>query len=151
MNRYIDKPHAAAALAIVKPELERLVGGIVDMDQFDGDGSRFVFVHKHNAGDEYGDYVGAFTLSQFTDCEAVVVSHDVFVTTPFQKRGIGTLLNRLRQDMARRAGYGMMICTARVDNEAQNTVLDRAGWTKAGPAFMGDSTPPLLQLWVLKL
>ena len=46
----------------------------------------------------------------------------------WRNKGVGTLLNKFRCELAKQDGFGLMLCTDVVDNTAQKFVLFRNGW-----------------------
>jgi GNAT superfamily N-acetyltransferase len=63
-------------------------------------------------------------------CCGVVVSTGAYVEPKFRKKGIGTILNRMRKRIAAEWGYSLMLCTDLVDNAPQQTILKTEGWEK---------------------
>jgi hypothetical protein len=74
-------------------------------------------------------YVASFRFAYFPGCCGILVSTGADVWYTLQKKGLGKALNRLRVNMAREKGYGMLICTDRLDNLPQRKILASGGWT----------------------
>ena len=75
--------------------------------------------------------VASFSLYPFPGCQrGVVISTGSTVAAKFQKKGIGTLLNEMRLDIAKKWMYSLVICTDRLDNAAQQKILKKNGWRK---------------------
>ena len=72
--------------------------------------------------------VAEFELYPMISCCGICVSTKSRVIPEYQQRGLGTLLNSLRIDVARYLGYGVLLCTDVVTNEAQRKVLKANGW-----------------------
>ena len=45
-----------------------------------------------------------------------------------QRRGIGTILNQLRQDMARLMGYTILVVTDKEVSQFNRSILDKLGY-----------------------
>lgn len=75
-----------------------------------------------------GAYVSGFTLKEMIGCCGICVSTGAWVHDNYQKRGLGSLLNKLRQDLAREMGYSVLLCTDRLNNKPQRKLLNKAGW-----------------------
>lgn len=84
---------------------------------------RYHFVIKCN-----GDYVANFSLVAMPGCCGIVVSTGAGVMPRYREKGVGTLLNQFRIELAQAAGYGAMICTDVVQNRPQQRILLNNGW-----------------------
>jgi len=73
--------------------------------------------------------VSTFRLLQFPGCCGVALSTGAHVFPKFRKKGIGTLLNKLRIEIARANGYTLLVCTA-VDDGITSKILLRNGWAE---------------------
>lgn len=72
--------------------------------------------------------ISMFRMVQLPGCCGVCVSFHSTVSAEFRSRGIGTLLNKVRMEMARADGYTIMLCTDRMKNEPQRRILEKNGW-----------------------
>lgn len=95
-----------------------------------------VFLPSNNwphtdALDQRPEYIGEFALVSLPGCCGAVVSTHSFVNERYRNRGLGTLLNEMRRELAYRLGYGLMLCTDLASNVPQQKVLERNGWTLA--------------------
>lgn len=72
--------------------------------------------------------VASFQLHPMINCCGICVSTQAMVQADFRNRGIGTLLNSFRIDVARHNGYGLLLCTDVMGNEHQRKVLRANGW-----------------------
>jgi hypothetical protein len=86
--------------------------------------SRFIAKMEHKS-------IAAFRLAEMPGCCGVVISTGAWTDPKFQKRGIGTALNKFRMAIAKAIGYSTMMCTA-VDDGITEKILGRNGWTKTG-------------------
>ena len=75
-----------------------------------------------------GAYIAGFGLKEMIGCCGICVSTASWVHENYQRRGLGSLLNKLRQDLAREMGYSILLCTDRLQNKAQRKLLAKAGW-----------------------
>jgi hypothetical protein len=74
--------------------------------------------------------VAAFYLRELPGCCGVYVSYNCSVSSKYRKLGIGTLLNKMRQQIAWDHGYTLLICTDVDNNEPQQKILKKNNWTK---------------------
>lgn len=74
------------------------------------------------------EIIAEFTLRSFPGCCAFAISTASYVAHTFQKKGLGTLLNQFRQEIAKRQGYPAIICTDRKDNAPERKILTKEGW-----------------------
>jgi hypothetical protein len=72
--------------------------------------------------------VASFRLYQMPHCCAYVVSCNALVYEDFKNKGIGTLLNQLRQDIGIMLGYSSILCTDIESNTSQRNLLRRNEW-----------------------
>lgn len=88
-------------------------------------------------GIELGNYVlyvkgvaaAHFTLASFPGCCGICISTEANVYGAHRRKGLGTLLNKIRIDWARALGYGILMCTDISKNEYQRKILAKNGWT----------------------
>lgn len=73
--------------------------------------------------------VSTWELWQMKNCCGICVSTAVQVKEEFRKKGLGTLLNKIRQHIAKLDGYGLLLCTDVLSNKPQQKVLAANGWT----------------------
>jgi hypothetical protein len=76
----------------------------------------------------YSGRISYWYMKELHKCCAVVVSCGVSVSSYYQNRGFGTLLNNLRIEIAKRMGYSLMMCTDREKNVPQRKILAKNGW-----------------------
>jgi GNAT superfamily N-acetyltransferase len=74
------------------------------------------------------DMIACFTLVTMPGCCGILVSTGSYVEQKFQGKGIGHLLNSMRQRIAYEWGYPLMICTDVTTNTPQQKILSKAGW-----------------------
>jgi hypothetical protein len=77
-------------------------------------------------GDDYP--IAGFNLYELPHCCGVMVSTSAYVSFKWRKRGIGQVLNAMRQDLGRFYGYTVMLCTDVVTNDPQRHILQKAGF-----------------------
>jgi|SRR5579871_1207961 len=73
--------------------------------------------------------IAQFTIQQMLGCCGVCISTAARVYAPYTKRGLGTLLNEMRLGMAKRLGYGVMMCTDVSTSLGTKKILAANGWT----------------------
>src|SRR5574341_295163 len=69
-----------------------------------------------------------FELIPMINCCGILVSTKAYVDNEYRDRGLGTLLNQVRIDIARYLGYGILLCTNDISNEPQQKILTKNGW-----------------------
>lgn len=69
-----------------------------------------------------------FRLNQLHGCCGVLVSNGACVNETHQNKGVGTILAKLRIDLAKHFGYATLLCTDIVNNVPQRRILDKLGW-----------------------
>jgi hypothetical protein len=72
--------------------------------------------------------VASFQLHPMINCCGMCISTRAEVNSFYRGRGLGTILNSLRIDIARHLGYGCLLCTDVESNAYQRKVLARNGW-----------------------
>jgi hypothetical protein len=75
-----------------------------------------------------GHVIATFKLYEMPHCCGIMVSCNAFVGEPFRHKGIGTLMNNLRQDIGRQLGYSVILCTDIETNTYQRQLLKTNGW-----------------------
>ena len=73
--------------------------------------------------------VASFVLMQFPGCCGIALSTQAFVSQNYRRKGIGTILNKLRIEIARHNGYTVLVCTAVSDNITPKILL-KNGWAE---------------------
>ena len=69
-----------------------------------------------------------FTIKQMPGCCGICISTGCWIHHNSRNKGIGTLLNKLRIDLARGLGYGILMCTDVTSNQHQRRILSKNGW-----------------------
>jgi hypothetical protein len=71
-----------------------------------------------------------FSLVAMPGCCGIVISTGAYVYSQYRQRGLGTLLNNLRKQMAWDMGYSLLLCTDVITNIPQQKIL--SDWTPLG-------------------
>jgi len=71
--------------------------------------------------------VATFWLIQFPGCCGIALSTQAMTLPEYKQRGIGTVLNKLRIEIARVNGYAVLTCTA-VNDGITERILKKNGW-----------------------
>lgn len=74
--------------------------------------------------------IAGFALTEMPGCCGICVSYYSFVEKEYRSKGLGTLLNQLRQQLAYDYGYTILLCTDLEDNLHQQKILLKNGWNK---------------------
>jgi hypothetical protein len=72
--------------------------------------------------------IARFSLAQLHGCCGICVSYHSIVYPPFRNIGIGSILNKMRFEIAKSVGYGILMCTDVVANIPQRKILENNGW-----------------------
>ncbi len=79
---------------------------------------------------QFHKHICRFYLSQLSGCCGVLVSHHMEISRSYQGRKLGTLLQLVKERIAKEAGYTVLLATVRKDNPAENHILEKTGWNK---------------------
>lgn len=77
-----------------------------------------------------GIEVSRFNLTQLHGCCGICLSYHAQVSKEFRGKGLGTLLNKMRQQIAVNLGYSVILCTDVADNKPQSKILMNNAWKK---------------------
>ena len=72
--------------------------------------------------------ISHFKLIQMIGCCGICVSTGVYVHNEYRNKGVNTILNNFRIDIAKELGYGLLLCTDVSNNTAEVKTLDKNGW-----------------------
>jgi ribosomal protein S18 acetylase RimI-like enzyme len=75
-----------------------------------------------------GELVAYFKLSQIPGCCGICVSYNSGVDERFRSRGIGSILNSMRIQMAYEDGYTVLMGTTVETNGHELRILEKNGW-----------------------
>ena len=112
-------------------EIEATAGSFVDIEK----GVDFGYLAFRISCDPkitYSEYsISSFTLSEFPFCCGICISGHSDVSPKYRKLGIGTILHRIKERIAGDIlGYSMLMATDVSDNEPENGLLAKTGWSK---------------------
>jgi hypothetical protein len=112
------------------------------------------FSEKFEAG-EYrlilnNQLVSTFELIPMINCCGILVSTRSIVYDKFKNKGIGTILNSFRIDIARAMGYSLLLCTDVDNNDYQQKILLRNGWKNIF-SFINQRTSNKVNIHVINL
>lgn len=79
-------------------------------------------------GDRTAAPIARFKLICMPGCCGIVISTDACVYSDYRRKGLGTILNNMRRQIAWQFGYTAMICTDVMVNIPQQRILKRNGW-----------------------
>lgn len=126
--------HVTSAVQNYLMQIGRKLGFGVTIERVDrtGDGKfpNSDYSVRRISKNEHGwyDTIAVFSLAQMPGCCGICISHGSFVYTDYRGKGIGSILNQLRQEIAREDGYTILMCTDVVGNEPQRKLLRRNKW-----------------------
>ncbi len=72
--------------------------------------------------------VSSFSLVAMPGCCGICVSINSLVVSEFRGKGLGSLLNSMRKQIAWDMGYSLLMCTNLSDNIPQKKILSKNGW-----------------------
>ena len=75
-----------------------------------------------------GVVISRFELAQMLGCCGICISTGTYVHPEFRGKGVNSLLNNFRINIARHLGYGLLMCTDLKSNIPQMKTLDKNGW-----------------------
>jgi len=81
--------------------------------------------------DSYFNIVLNFSLSQLPGCCGICVSHATSIALEYRYRGVGTLLQQMKEDLAKCIGFSQILCTDTPDAKGRinHRLLLKTGWT----------------------
>lgn len=89
----------------------------------------FIVIDLEKAGGFGNKTVGVGYLTPMSGCCGLIISHNSAVSSQWQRKGIGTLINKFRLAVAKELGYSAVICTDTPDKHIANTgLLAKLGW-----------------------
>jgi len=94
--------------------------------------------------------VAGWYLQEMPGCCGICVSTGAYVMPDFRKKGIGSLLNKLRIAIATELKYGLLLCTDVADNTPQQRILEKNGWDKID-VFSNPKTDNIINVHTIKL
>lgn len=85
------------------------------------------FTVSHDNGAGVVSIVSTFSITQLPGCCGIGVSYHALIYIKYRNQGLGSILNRLRIELARRSNYGLLICSDIDANIPQNRILMKNG------------------------
>ena len=70
----------------------------------------------------------SWEMSQLPGCCMYLTCFHMYITDKYRGKGLGTLLQSMKEEIARYLGYTFLICTVTDNNESQKKVLEKTGW-----------------------
>lgn len=100
--------------------------------------------------DAKGLNIAYFKVEALTGCCGIQLSTGAYVANTYRGRGLGTLLNTIRIKAAKRAGYGILLCTDRKHNAPQAKILKKNGWEEIA-TFENPRTHNIINIHIHRL
>lgn len=157
-SRYLDKIKAIVGLG-KKINISMYTDSQMRSTFWDGGAGQSVFIaglyyvwlgDTYSPNSDYGTIIASFKLGQLDGCCGVCVSSGGIVSS-HQKKGLGTLLNKFRIEIARNMGFGLLIGTDTLKNEPQRKIFKKNGWKEAhlfnNPRTGNDVSVNVVDLW----
>lgn len=73
-------------------------------------------------------FVGGFELAEMPGCCGIAVLYHVFICVDYRNKGFGQRLTRLQKLISSYKNYTVMVCTDKISNTPQRTVLKKFGF-----------------------
>lgn len=132
----------AQKIATIKSYYARELGKLLGTEDFkfiwrplQGDGRKSIFDPSfgflsgwYQLADQAGFEAAGFYLTQLPGCCGVLVSHNAHIVSGQRHKGLGTLLQAMRIDMAWVMGYTILLATDKVYNTYQRRIMAKHGW-----------------------
>lgn len=87
-----------------------------------------------------------FSLTRMPGCCGILVSHGTSVGYDLRNKGLGSLMQNMKEWIARRRMVGKMIATTLEGNEAQNHLMQKFNW-KRTDMFINPKTHNRIIQW----
>lgn len=84
---------------------------------------------RHLGGPHQQETIAQGSLSHLPGDETILVSHNAWVDPAYRRSGVGNFMHRLRLEIARKADARAIICTVANDNDVQQALLRKNGWS----------------------
>ena len=97
-----------------------------------------------------GIVISRFELAQMLGCCGICISTGTYVHPDFRGKGVNSLLNNFRIDIAKNLGYGLLMCTDLKSNTPQMKTLNKNGW-KHIHEFKNPRTENILNVTIKEL
>ncbi len=112
-----------------KEQIEQIIGQPIEIKRWRVE-SFMSKTHEEGSWEIWIDkqIIAGFKLVCMPGCCGIVVSTGAYVAAHQQGKGLGTLLNQMRVQIAWQLGYTVMICTDVEGNEPQRVILRTNGW-----------------------
>jgi GNAT superfamily N-acetyltransferase len=120
--------------------IEKLLGLKVLISYSDGTDITTAAEGQHNgsgfyqvrafAGELLLKTVAGWRMKEMPGCCGICIATGAYVMPDFRGKGIGGVLNKLRIKIATELKYGLLLCTDRVENEPQQKILTKNGWSE---------------------
>lgn len=75
-----------------------------------------------------GSHMGGFRLYEMPHCCGIMLSCGSWVEKEYTGKGLGKELNKLRQEIGKKYGYSLILCTDLETNTAQRRILKSNEW-----------------------
>lgn len=79
---------------------------------------------------KYEKLITKWNMIEMPGCCGILISTGVRVEESFRRKGVNTLVNKYRIEMAKALNYGLLLCTDVDHNKAQIKTLNRNKWNK---------------------
>lgn len=77
--------------------------------------------------DQYHAFA-SFHLAEMPGNCGMLISYHSYINPNVRQKGLGTILNEARVQIARDLGYSLLIATDRLANTAQQRIFQKVGW-----------------------
>jgi hypothetical protein len=100
--------------------------------------------------DEKDNEVTTFILQQMSGCSGICISNKVAISDAYRGNGYGVLFCELREAIAVKLRYAVIMCTVVLGNHPQQKIMKKRGWEITG-SFLNLKTGNQVSIYMKKL
>lgn len=90
--------------------------------------------------------IAKFGMMPMPGCRGICVFHHAEVEEKLRGIGVGTILLRIRTEVAKIAGYSLLLCTVQEINSVERHLLESTMWQRL-PSFINKTTGHTIALY----
>jgi len=95
---------------------------------------------------EKGVPICRFSLATLPGCCGSIISYHTYVDYSSRNKGIGKILQKIKEDIAVIHGFSSILCTTTSDNKIQQNILRKNKWNLLSD-FLNERTGNIVQYW----
>lgn len=121
----IEKITGVRGVTIAPLMVKQVVNDNGRASLFDKPSSRLRVIHPD------GSEIAHFHLSTFPGCCGICMSFHTSIWPSYQRKGLGKLLMKMKEQIAFENGYTLMVATDKCIHESQMRIFKGAKWVKS--------------------